>query len=247
MGKCIQVVLLVGCATLFSFDRPAAPPREPFVLVELFTSEGCSSCPLADELLDEMTGILRKEGKQVVGLAFHVTYWDRLGWKDPYSDSLFTVRQKKYVEMLQVPRPYTPQAVINGQSEFVGSNPFQFRELVTAVCEQEQAFSVSGKVTRRDGILQVDFRSSRSSGPISMYAALVEKSIQHFVPRGENKSRTLKHYNVVRSLVSADLSEHGQLMLRWPEGMKPENSEVVLFAQHKKNLRVMAGTRLSIE
>lgn len=246
MDKVKGVAWIVVAMALLSFV-PEKPAKEPFTLVELFTSEGCSSCPLADELLDEMTGILRKEGKQVVGLAFHVTYWDRLGWKDPYSDSLFTVRQKKYVELLQVPRPYTPQAVVNGQSEFVGSNPFQFRELVTAVCEQEQAFSVSGKATRQDDLLQVDFQSTRTSGSIAMYAALVEKSIEHFVPRGENKSRTLKHYNVVRSLVSTDLTASGKLMFRLPEGMKPENSEVVLFAQHKKNLRVMAGARLSFE
>src|SRR5262245_42962987 len=103
----MKYLIVVMLSSLLFFNKPAADqPKpepagsQPIAVVELFTAEGCSSCPAADELLKEMTGILQKEGKKVYALAFHVTYWDNLGWKDPYSQEIFTDRQKLYKKQL---------------------------------------------------------------------------------------------------------------------------------------------------
>src|SRR5271156_5835625 len=92
------------------------------VLVELFTSEGCSSCPPADALLKLVNGSQTKGGELVVGISEHVTYWNSLGWTDPYSAPAYTDRQNAYSERFHLEGPYTPQMVINGSEEFVGSD-----------------------------------------------------------------------------------------------------------------------------
>lgn len=231
---------------LFSF-APRWEAGEPaFVLVELFTSEGCSSCPPADELLEEMTGILQKEGRQVVGVSFHVTYWDKLGWKDPYSDSLFSARQRGYLPLLDVPRPYTPQAVINGKAEFVGSNPFKFRELVIAAEQERSKVEVRASAVKSGSSVEVRYEAKGRAPGSVIAAVLVERHVEHFIPRGENKSRVLRHYNVARAFQSIALTPEGTITMDWPEGLEIRNSEVILFVQHTKTLGVLGGARIDI-
>ena len=94
----------------------------PVAVLELFTSQGCSSCPSADKLLTETLAEATKTNRNIIGLSFHVDYWDRLGWKDPFSNHAFTKRQYPYGERFGLNGVYTPQEVVNGQQEFVGSN-----------------------------------------------------------------------------------------------------------------------------
>ena len=93
-----------------------------FALVELFTSQGCSSCPAADKYLSELIEKAKKEGKTIFALSFHVDYWNYIGWRDPYSSKEFTDRQKTYFENTKTTSIYTPQVLVNGSEEFVGSN-----------------------------------------------------------------------------------------------------------------------------
>ncbi len=99
-----------------------ATAAHPVVLVELFTSEGCSSCPPADQLLQKLNGMQTPQGQLVVGISEHVTYWNSLGWTDPFSSDLFTERQNGYGRRLRLNDVYTPQMVVNGREQFVGSD-----------------------------------------------------------------------------------------------------------------------------
>ena len=112
----LQILSLLGGLMVDTLEN-----EKPFVVVELFTSEGCSSCPPADELLSEIVDG-RYENTDVIGLSFHVDYWDYIGWKDPYASRDFTNRQRIYAEKLRSHQLYTPQMVVNGKHEFVGSN-----------------------------------------------------------------------------------------------------------------------------
>src|SRR6188768_2767865 len=148
----MRMKTLIGLALLWTLSSGfhfTLPPRvysgENVALAELFTSEGCSSCPAADEMLQEMTEIMNKENKHIVGLAFHITYWDHLGWKDSFSQEKFTDRQKKYCTFLQLPSTYTPQMVVNGEFEFVGSNPIAFRQTVEKVLNTPTPYQLEAR------------------------------------------------------------------------------------------------------
>ncbi|TAL43473.1 MAG: DUF1223 domain-containing protein, partial [Chitinophagaceae bacterium] len=124
MKAIFPVIVLLISVTVLSANRlkkqEMTGTNDGFALVELFTSEGCSSCPPADELIEEVQE--KYSGKNVIALSYHVDYWDRLGWKDPFSSADFTNRQEYYGGIFRLNSIYTPQAVINGETEFVGSN-----------------------------------------------------------------------------------------------------------------------------
>lgn len=210
-------------------------------IVELFTSEGCSSCPLADETLQEMTGILQKEGKNVLPLAFHVTYWNRLGWIDPYSQEIFTERQKKYVNTVKFSQLYTPQAVVNGQQEFVGSDPISFRNLVTEAVSKADQYSIQACVSNTD-TTRITYQVNKQPKNVILNVAIVENYSENHVSKGENKNRTLKHYNIVRVFNTYEIANpRGEVDLQWPEGLKKENSKVILYLQQPKSLKIVGG------
>src|SRR5688572_5408621 len=132
----ISLLFIIVCTALYS------QKKMPVVVVELFTSEGCSSCPAADELLKEVAVKREREGKTFIALAFHITYWNHLGWIDPYSQETFTERQKMYSSVLKQPQIYTPQAFINGAHEFVGSNAIAFRDSLAKAEKRKSSFSI---------------------------------------------------------------------------------------------------------
>src|SRR6186997_2744530 len=126
-----SVSLLTISFSTASLKNKIAKKQDGFVLIELFTSEGCSSCPPADEALEEIQK--KYNDKNVLVLGYHVDYWNKLGWKDVFSDASFTQRQEYYSRIFHLNSIYTPQVVVNGKSEFVGSNK---EKLISSIEEQ---------------------------------------------------------------------------------------------------------------
>lgn len=244
-----QILKVIGfgaaCLLITTANRPFEKAK-PFAVVELFTAEGCSSCPDADELLKEMTGILRAEGKEVLSLAFHVTYWNHLGWEDPYSNEIFTQRQKNYIESLKFEQLYTPQAIVNGQKEFIGSNPIGFRNEVTAALATMPSYAIQAQARKVGDLLVVNYELNADPKRIEMNIAVVEKEITHQVLRGENKNRTLKHYHVVKSLNVITPVIKGEAVTHWPPGLAPEKASLILYLQNTKSLKIVGATQLTI-
>jgi hypothetical protein len=220
---------------------------QPFAVVELFTAEGCSSCPPADDLLKEMTDLLSKEGKEVIGLSFHVTYWNKNGWEDPYGQEIFTERQKKYVQMIGTEQVYTPQAVVNGGKEFIGSNPIAFRDEVTAAVSRIPTIEIKATATVENNSLVVEYQSSKVQSNTVLNIALVETNIEHFIPRGENKNRTLRHYNVVRNFSTSSIKANDKIVLFWPKDLTTSNSSVIIYAQNSKSLKITGATQVDLK
>jgi hypothetical protein len=190
-----RALALSSLATLFWPAAPApAGEARPRVVVELFTSEGCSSCPPADTYLGELA-----QRPDVLALAFHVDYWNYIGWTDPYASKLATQRQHDYARNLNLRYVYTPQMVVNGTTEGVGSERLVIAPLIKAA-EDEKALSQPVSIERKaDGALAVHVDAGAGAEPATLW--LVGFDREHATPvlRGENAGRTLKEYQVVRS------------------------------------------------
>jgi len=174
-------------------------PRRP-VLLELFTSEGCSSCPPADRLLETLDRTQPVSGADLIVLSEHVDYWNRLGWIDPYSSPLFTERQQEYVRRLHLDGAYTPQLVIDGHADFVGSDERAVRAGILRA-EARPKTAISLRAQRAGPEVKVALQVGDCTRQADLYLVLANDPAQSQVTHGENSRRTLRHVAVVRSLV----------------------------------------------
>jgi len=180
--------------------------RRTPVLVELFTSEGCSSCPPADALLEKLDKSQPVGGADLVVLSEHVDYWNDIGWKDPYSSHQFSVRQGDYALRFRLEGPYTPQMVVDGDMELVGSDEWRAIRVIKNAIKTAKLPVVLSSIHREGDnklAVHVEVGPSVSPGraaPAQVLIALADDSDQSSVRGGENSGRTLKHVAVVRNL-----------------------------------------------
>jgi hypothetical protein len=197
-----------------------AGSRRP-VLVELFTSEGCSSCPPADVLLAKLDEMQPIQGAQVIVLSEHVTYWDHEGWRDPYSLDSVTDRQKWYGFKFGLSDVYTPQAVVDGAVQILGSDGKKLVQAVQAAAAQPKAeLKISGAAWTGDGIKFVVHQSGETAikSKTSLDAALAEDVTETAVKSGENAGKTLRNVAVVRDFkeIGPGVDGDGEFLLRLP-------------------------------
>jgi hypothetical protein len=183
-------------AALLSAAGLAAADRVP-VVVELFTSEGCSSCPPADELLIQIEAQQPFPGIEVIALSQHVDYWNRLGWRDPFSSAEYTARQQRYAQALRADNVYTPQMVVDGRVEFVGGDARRARQEIVAAA---RAPKVRVKAEQAAARLLITVEPV-GGAPADVLLAVTEGGLASGVTRGENAGRRLRHTAVVRRLV----------------------------------------------
>ena len=220
-----------------------------FAVVELFTSEGCSSCPPADALVASV----QKEDKDlpVFVLAFHVDYWNRLGWKDGFSDAAYSDRQKEYAQWLHLSSIYTPQVVVNGQTEMVGSNAAALRDAIGKGLEEEGRARVSLDGVRLSGgklSWQAHAEAGGGGRNLRLVVAAVEHDARTKVMAGENGGKTLSHVQIVRGLNTASLDGKGDAAghLDWPDGVAGSEGEVIAFLQETDSGKIIAATRAAV-
>jgi len=187
---------------------PAAAPRveRGVAVVELFTSEGCSSCPPADRNLARLSTRAGAEALPVYPLSFHVDYWNYLGWRDRFSSANFSERQQKYGWIQPTSGIYTPQAVVNGRAETVGSNATQIDALVSAALAQAPRAFIALEAKRSATRIDVSYRVSGEVTDRVLNLALVEPHVESAVRSGENAGERLAHTNVVRSFATRSLA-----------------------------------------
>lgn len=178
-----------------SASKLPEPAREPFVLVELFSSEGCSSCPPADRAVNTLvTGTKRR----VFVLEWHVDYWDYLGWRDPYSSEFATDRQKAYVDTWATRSVYTPMAVVQGAEHHGGLGSALDTQINAALAVSPSAFVTIAPRSPSANPLVVDYRTEGATES-EVLVVVVERGLVSAVKRGENAGETLRHENVVRA------------------------------------------------
>lgn len=235
------VAIVMSASTAFMKHDPAP---ESMPVIELFTAEGCSSCPAADELLEEMAGMREREGKPFIGLSFHVTYWNRTGWVDSFSNEAFTERQKKYQALFKT-QLYTPQAVVNGQHEFPGSNVVAMRDTLTMVENDKAAYVIQATARRRGDSVAIDYSINKDPKKEFVNIAIIEKHSQRKVTGGENKNKILKHFNVVREFQTMPLKREDSATVP-VRGKAGDDLEVVIFIQ-RKNMKIVSAVKVAVE
>lgn len=243
-------VALFGATSSGAFAQKAA--RAP-VLVELFTSEGCDTCPPADKYLQRLLQEQPIGGVEIIALAEHVDYWDRHGWTDPFSSALFSKRQKYYASFFKHDSVYTPQIIINGTRELLakdgikpieeagkdrmGSIKLNIKSMV------ENTLSLSLRITKLPKV------SSGDHAVVTL--AVTEDDLRSNVLRGENSGRELKHMAVVRVLRSVGESSGEETILsadvELEKTWKRDDLSVVVFVQEAQSRRVLALARMELE
>jgi hypothetical protein len=259
--------MLLLAATVAGCSSPArgapAPWRRP-VLVELYTSQGCSSCPPADAFVRQLPG-LGFGRDRVVPLTFHVDYWDRLGWKDPFASRAFTERQEWYARSSKLRSPdgasgldglYTPQMIVHGAVQFSGQRRETAFHEIEAAAARPADFDLTARAAIKGSTVELTIQStpvpeSRRERDWRVVAALVAKKAQTAVARGENAGETLEEAAVVRALSDrVAMPAHGgatRLQLFKPGDLAWADVEVVVFAQSEATREIGAVRVLEAE
>lgn len=171
------------------------------VVVELFTSEGCSSCPPADAVLEKLDSTQPVAGAMVIALSEHVDYWNYIGWTDPWSSAAYSRRQEGYAPRFRLGSIYTPQTIVDGAAEMVGDDSARIRNAIAKASEEESDPVLISAVSKdANGVPFVDVEIASRSKTAGIFVAIAENSTVSHVLRGENSGRVLRHVAVVRSL-----------------------------------------------
>ncbi|WP_137905526.1 DUF1223 domain-containing protein [Chryseobacterium sp. 2VB] len=217
-----------------------------FAVLELFTSEGCSSCPPADELM----GKIEKEYKDepVYLLSYHVDYWNRLGWKDRFSTAENSQRQQQYSRILNS-QVYTPQLVVNGKTEFVGSDENNIRNAIrkALITSKKTPVELSAAISQHK--IDIQYKTPSADPQNMLLINLVEKHSSTEVGKGENEGRHLHHWQIVhkQNLISLNKQQEGITTFKLPEGFSPENWEVIAFIQNRRTGEISGSAKTAFK
>jgi hypothetical protein len=230
----VAAVLLCAAA---SFCPGPASAAEPPVVVELFTSQGCDSCPPADAVLGELAG-----QADVLPLSFHVTYWDRLGWPDTFGMQASTDRQQAYAQRLGLSGLYTPQMVIGGRIDAVGSQ----RGRVLKAIELLRSRPESGPaIAIKDGRLELE---ASPEAPCTLWLMAFDRVHDVAIGRGENRGRTIRYQNVVRTIVDLGSWDGRATTLPLPLGQlaAEQRDAVAILVQRQADGAILAAQRIDL-
>jgi hypothetical protein len=255
----VSPVLIIGLVPLLFVGAWEMPGRSQShaktqltpVLLELFTSEGCSSCPPADEFLARLNREQPIPGVEVIGIEEHVDYWNHQGWVDPYSSAQWTSRQVQYVDRLKENSPYTPQLVIDGERSVVGGRQQEIMRAVQEYSRRERAgVDVKLEKSSADGLLKLDVRVDKmdftANDTTEVWLAVAERDVASNVNAGENAGRELRHAAVLRSLkklgvasAKGEIAFDGSTEVKLSREWKTDKIEAIVFVQERKSRRVV--------
>ena len=261
----VLILAAVSSVLVFAYRQPQVAgvkagsdvPVRP-VIVELFTSEGCSSCPPADALLAKLDQQARLGSAEIIALEEHVDYWDQLGWRDPYSSSQWTERQQDYAAAFRNDGVYTPQMVVDGRTEFVGSSTSKAKIAIEEAAREPKAEITLKPLVGEGGKARIgiDIQRLHDGGKLEsqVWLAITENGLHSNVLHGENAGEDLHHAAVVRSLrkVGAAMPNResafaGEQELRLDSGWKKENLRVVVFVQDPKSKHILGAASVRLQ
>ena len=237
----------VPTALTDAVEKNNAPKNKPLVLVELFTSEGCSDCPPADRVLARLENEQPNTDAEIITLAMHVDYWDRLGWKDAFSSNFYSQRQEGYAKGFKLNSVYTPQMVVDGQKEFVGSNFKAAQSAISEAAKNQKAtieLATGTDAKNQNSNLKVKISNLPAHENSNVWLAIAEDNLQTAVRSGENGGKILPHVSVVRDMKligeinstdkTFEIEAAPQLQPDWVK----KNLKFVVFVQGKDTKKI---------
>ncbi len=217
------------------------------VLVELFTSEGCSSCPPADKALAFLQEQQPIANAEVIALGFHVDYWDYIGWKDIYAKRDYTKRQQDYAEIFRLSSSYTPQMVVDGSLEFVGNNSNKANNAVTSSTQNQKG---EVELTRIGDKLSIKITELPKHSGSTVFIAIAEDNLSSDIKRGENSGSKLVHQAVVRELSETRLISSDQTSASFETSVniksewKKQDVKFVVFVQENESKKILGVNQI---
>jgi hypothetical protein len=235
------------------------------VVIELFTSEGCSSCPPADDVLTALVREQPVRGVQIIGLGEHVDYWDRLGWRDQFSSALFTARQNDYAQRaFHADSIYTPQLIVNGETQVVGSDAKKVKQAIAKAAERPASVTLAltfpngaPNDDKRPAKIPVQVQATVAAGakldePTDVLVAVTEEGLGSRVLRGENSGRELRHGSVLRTLEPVgtlalkDSSWSATHAVAVGKEWNPRQIRLVAIAQGQNSRRIVGAALVAL-
>jgi hypothetical protein len=242
------VLILAAWMGFQAFAQADQTQDGPFAVVELFSSEGCSSCPSADLLISKLTTWARQYNKPVYPLIFHVDYWNGLGWRDIYSRAEFTKRQASYAHAFQQQDIYTPQIIVNGTDSIAGSNQEELQKDLDHELSMSSGAVLHMALTKKDGRALVKYGCEGFTKGDIINIALVERGLSTDVTAGENAGRRLRHDNVVREFQSVPLRKEGsQIEISLSKVSDTTKASVIAYVQNPQTMLVEAAKQQDLE
>ncbi len=247
--KSVMAAIVIAFFLCNSFTNKQIPAtmktvtNKGFAVVELFTSEGCSSCPAADAAIARL---LSKQIKDVYILSYHVDYWDRLGWKDEFSQQKFSARQQEYSRHLSLDGVYTPQVIVNGTAQFVGSNESALGNAVNNSINKGSSSNIQITAKKTNNTVDVSYNITGSNEPMLLNAAIVLPEADTKVKRGENGGRMLHHVNIVSNLKVSEVKGSGELIIEIPGQLTGKPVKIIAYTQAKQSFKVLGADAVDL-
>jgi hypothetical protein len=248
MGPILRVAFVISFVSIiFVSVASVSESAQPVpVVLELFTSEGCSSCPPADRLFFELQqkGVLGNA--ELILLGEHVDYWNDLGWKDRFSTRQFSNRQSEYARAFQLSGPYTPQVVVDGRDELVGNDSIALKNAIVAAAKRSKLVKV---VLNKDAAGQLAIKVENASAKSRVFLAVTEDGLTTRVDGGENGGRTLSHAAVVRELRELQRPENGtmNISVTLPSVSDTHGRKNVVVFVQQQNLVIAGAAKIPLE
>jgi hypothetical protein len=251
--RMLFVILFFVGAVFFSFkNKKATEPTidfEPITVVELFTSQGCSSCPPADKLLSQTIFEAAKQHKKIYALSFHMDYWNRLGWADPFSSKQFSERQADYVDAFNINDAYTPQMVVNGAYQFTGSDKEALNKYITTTQHTKASirFKTLEATQHENNSIEIKYALEGDAIGCNINVALVSAKETTFIKRGENEGVTLVNENVVRSFITKKAMMEEAISFNTKNILAQNKMTIIAYIQQQNNYKIVGAASVSLK
>jgi len=247
----LSILAAVAALSLSASVLPVSAAQTTPVIVELFTSEGCSSCPPADALLSRYSQSSPAAGVEVIALGEHVDYWNHGGWADPFSAAKFTARQNAYANAFHLDSVYTPQMIVDGKTQLVGSDGDAARAAIARAARLPKVLvSLSEPTPGRLSVSISHLPVSAATDPAEVLLAVTEDSLSSTVGGGENRGRHLVHSAVVRALTPLGTITGATFVASPTFPLKPGwrrgHLHAVVFVQEQKSRRIVGAAEISL-
>ena len=245
-ARACAALLPISCSTSGNtpHDATEIPDPTPFAVVEIFTSEGCNSCPVSDEYVNALVAHERASGRRVFPIAWHIDYWDDLGWHDPFDAPWCTTRQQGYADHNKTTIG-TPEMFVNGASGSYDNADIE--RAVTRALLQKATASVTLSLESPPGDPSLVVHHHVASAPRAsrLYVVLVERGLSARPNAGELSGKLLFHDNVARAFVAV-APEDGRVTLTLPVAVRRERCSLIAFVQEQQSLAIVGATQLDL-